>query len=210
MFTLATLPFIATPDHWHFGWAPAKFTVSTEVDVHENQIFDVCVYTSCSTWQRVAGWLLGPDETEWRVLEQRFEKGECRNLGVWNMEVKEIEKIQAIARHPPRVWMGMVDIEHQRRDIQELCARKNMTSVAVVAAALEGTKPPILKMLGGKHRSKTSMEMEIKYLSQRFAHVLAPEREFSMDFNLTLRDDGYLEDLDTKIPLATTCGRSEL
>ncbi len=150
---------------------------------------------------------IGADYTKqniqiWKVMEEFYEKGSTRSIGISNFNVSDINAILETCRIRPMVDQIKFHIGHQQQDIREHCA-KNEILVEGYSPLATGKLLHNTAIAGiAKKYGKSVAQLSIRYVLQNGALPLPkathPEyisQNLDIDFEIEEDDMKYLDGL---------------
>jgi diketogulonate reductase-like aldo/keto reductase len=150
---------------------------------------------------------IGADYTKqniqiWKVMEEFYEKGSARSIGISNFNVSDINAILETCRIRPMVDQIKFHIGHQQQEIREHCA-KNEILVEGYSPLATGNLLHNTAIAGiAKKYGKSIAQLSIRYVLQKGALPLPksthPEyirQNLEIDFEIAKDDMKFLDSL---------------
>jgi diketogulonate reductase-like aldo/keto reductase len=150
---------------------------------------------------------IGADYTKqnieiWKVMEEFYEKGSTRSIGISNFNVSDINAILETCRIRPMVDQIKFHIGHQQQEIREHCAR-NEILVEGYSPLATGNLLHNTAIAGiAKKYGKSVAQLSIRYVLQKGALPLPksthPEyigQNIDVDFEIAEEDMKFLDGL---------------
>jgi len=150
---------------------------------------------------------IGADYTKeniqvWKAMEEFYESGKARAIGISNFNVKDINAILETCRIRPTVNQIKLHIGHRQEEITEHC-RKNDILVEGYSPLATGRilENPSISAIAKKY-GRSVAQVSVRYVLQKGALPLPksthPEyikQNFDVDFELGQEDMNYLDSL---------------
>jgi diketogulonate reductase-like aldo/keto reductase len=150
---------------------------------------------------------MGADYTKqnieiWKVMEEFYESGKTRSIGISNFNVSDINAILETCRIKPMVDQIKFHIGHRQQEIREHCA-KNEILVEGYSPLATGNLLNNTAIAGiGQKYGKSVSQLSIRYVLQKGALPLPksthPEfilQNIDIDFEITEEDMRFLDGL---------------
>jgi len=150
---------------------------------------------------------IGADYTKqniqiWKVMEEFYEKGSTRSIGISNFNVSDINAIMETCRIRPMVDQIKFHIGHQQQEIRDHCAKNEILvegySPLATGNLLHNT---VITGIAQKY-SKSVAQLSIRYVLQKGALPLPksthPEyigQNIDVDFEISDEDMKFLDSL---------------
>jgi diketogulonate reductase-like aldo/keto reductase len=183
--------------HWPSGLPEAgnDVNINTDSPAHNNDINWSLNNESNNRQRRIAAW---------KVLEQIYEKGWARAIGVSNFSVKHLQQlVEDDATILPMVNQIEASVTLQYTDVVEYCIQNNIVPQAYSPFGRGLTEMPldVLSSMVQQYGRKDFGQISVKYLLQLGYSVVylsnSPERMVSnmdvFDFNLSRSDMNILQ-----------------
>ena len=137
----------------------------------------------------------GTWKDSWRALEQLYDAGKVRAIGVSNFAPQELEELLAHSVVKPHLVQSWMDPLHQERPLRALCQRHGLRFQAYSTLGTQHRTPfnPVLKhpllVAIGKELGKSSAQVALRWALQHGVAVIPRSRNpHRMRANLQLDD----------------------
>ncbi len=150
---------------------------------------------------------IGADYTKqniqiWKAMEEFYESGQTRSIGISNFNVSDINAILETCRIRPMVNQIKLHIGHRQEEITEHCRKNNILveGYSPLATGKILNNPEIARI--ARKYSKTVAQLSIRYVLQKGAlplpkstHAEYIKQNLDIDFDITEEDMKYLDSL---------------
>lgn len=134
-------------------------------------------YSTC--WEDLCGFSGGNWQASWRAMEDAYEKGLVRAIGVSNFRRDELQElVYRVARIKPHVVQNWMDPFHQETDTRDFCRKHNISFMAYSTLGTQWRTPKnpvassdVLREIA-QRTNTTSFDVVLKWAIQRGAVVI--------------------------------------
>ncbi len=184
-----------------YGYLNTKRIIQDSLDVMNLNYFDMFLlhspYRTSKEWKR---WI----EDSWCALEEQYEAGILKSIGVSNFNIKHLEYLLSIAKIKPMINQLEIHPQHQQRKLIEFC-QKNKIAISCWGALNQGRifKNENFLRLANKY-NKDASQIAIKWsLNKGFIPIVTSTKKERIenlykinDFEITNEDMKSLDNLD--------------
>ena len=159
-------------------------------------------------WDKIGADFTKENIEVWKAMEEFYESGKTRSIGISNFSVKDTDAILENSRIRPMVNQVKLHIGHPQNEIRDLCRRNGILVEGyspLATGRLLNSKE--LAAMADKYR-KNVAQLSIRYVLQKGALPLPksthPEyirQNIDVDFEITPDEMSYLDTLSASQPM---------
>lgn len=182
----------------------AKKDIQDSLAALDTEYLDLMIIHSPRPWgvSKSEGSYYDENREVWRALEEAYEEGTIKAIGVSNFEIDDLENLFETAKVKPMLNQIKYHIGHRDEQLVQFCQENDMV---VEAYSPIGTGKlldnPDIQKIADKY-GKSTAQIAIRYAFQKGLVVLPKsvheeyiDENAKIDFNLSVKDMDYLNRL---------------
>lgn len=192
------------------SYEEAKQDINDSLEALDTSYLDLMIIHAPRPWnemrvEKIENHYYDENQEVWRALEEAYEEGKLKAIGVSNFEIDDLENVFESAKIKPMLNQIKYHIGHRDEELVQFCQENNMV---VEAYSPIGTgkllSNPDIQKVADKY-GKSTAQISIRYAYQKGLVVLpkSVHEEYisdnaEIDFEISIPDMDYLNRLVIK------------